>query len=188
MSYEQRRRFLWILFLIGLGLVAVAANATTLMHLRFQDLVSYSSAIARVRCLGSDVRMEAGELWTDTRFLVLDTQKGVLPSHILVRQPGGAMRNIHSRVEGAAEFRPGEEVYVFLWGRPGHIFNLVGWTQGTFRIHRNPRTGTETVTQDSAEIPAYDPEAQAFTKSGVRNLDVHVFLERVQRETFRALR
>jgi hypothetical protein len=30
MSYVQRRRFLWILFLWGLALLAVAAGATTL--------------------------------------------------------------------------------------------------------------------------------------------------------------
>jgi hypothetical protein len=30
MSYVERRRFLWILFLWGLALVAVAAGATTL--------------------------------------------------------------------------------------------------------------------------------------------------------------
>ena len=49
MSYVKRRRFLLVLFLIGIVLVAIAARATTLVRLPFQQLVQYSSAIARVR-------------------------------------------------------------------------------------------------------------------------------------------
>ena len=62
---------------------------------------------------------------------------------------------------------------------------MVGWAQGTFRIHRDARTGVETVTQDSAEIPAYDPASQGFTKTGVRNLQTDIFVQRVRRETLR---
>jgi len=185
MSYTQRRRFLWVLFLIGLVLVSIAAHATTLVHLRFQELVGYSSAIARVRCTGSDTRMEDGEIWTDTRFHVIEREKGYLPEQIVVRQPGGKFQNIHSRVEGAVEFRPGEEVYLFLWGKPGRQFNVVGWSQGTFRIHRDPRTGGETVTQDSAEIPVYDPASQGFIKAGAKDLQIDVFVQRIRREVSR---
>ena len=39
MSFVQRRNFLWILFLAGILLIAIVANATTLVHLRFQELV-----------------------------------------------------------------------------------------------------------------------------------------------------
>ena len=85
MSYAQRRRFLWVLFLIGIALIAVVARATTLVHLRFQELVGYSSAIARVHCDGSDTRMENREIWTDTRFRVIQREKGYLPDQIVVR-------------------------------------------------------------------------------------------------------
>jgi hypothetical protein len=166
MSYVQRRRFLWILFLIGMALVALTARATTLVRLRFQDLVLHSSAIARVRCISAQSRMENGEIWTDIAFDVLEHNKGYLPSVIVVRLPGGKLQHLHSHVEGAPEFRPGEEVYLFLSGHPGKQFLLVGWTQGTFRIRRDMRTGLETVTQDSAEVPVFDPESNRFTKTG----------------------
>jgi hypothetical protein len=39
MSYVERRRFLWILFLAGIALVAVVANATTLARMSFEDLI-----------------------------------------------------------------------------------------------------------------------------------------------------
>ena len=54
-------------------------------------------------------------------------------------------------------------------------------------MHRDAFSGKETVTQDSAEIPIFDPEANAFTKMGVKNLRVAVFQERVRREVLRTL-
>lgn len=158
------------------------------MHLRFQQLVSYPSAIARVQCLGSDTRMESGEIWTDTRFRVLESEKGYLPAVIVVRQPGGKLQNIHSHVEGSPEFRPGEEVFLFLYGKPGKQFNVVGWSQGTFRIRRDRRTGMESVTQDSAEMPVYDSETQAFKKTGVRDMRTGAFVELIHREALRRCR
>lgn len=185
MSYTQRRNFLWVLFLVGLCLIAIVANATTLVHLPFPRLVGYSSAIARVQCVGSDVRLEKSEIWTDTRFHVLEIEKGFLPAMIVVRQPGGKLQNLHSHVEDSPEFRPGEELYLFLLGKPGKQFNVVGWSQGTFRIHRDPVTGVETVTQDSAEIPVYDTSSQEFRKTGIKNIRADAFVERIHREALR---
>jgi len=187
MSYTQRRQFLWVLFLIGLALIAVVAQATTLARLRFQELVHYSYSIARVRCLHAESRVENGEIWTDTSFRVLVHNKGYLPEEIVVRQPGGKFQHLHSHVEGAPEFLPGEEVYLFLSGQPGHQFLITGWAQGTFRIHRNLRSGGETVTQDSAETPVFDLASESFTKAGVKNLSIDVFEQRVHREMLREM-
>jgi hypothetical protein len=187
MISAQHRRSPWFLLLAGLLLISMTARATTLVRLRFPDLVHYASAIARVRCVGADIRVENGEIFTDTRFHVLETEKGRLPAQIVVREPGGTYQHLHSHVEGAPEFRMGEEVYLFLWGHPGRQFYVLGWSQGTFRLHRDALSGKETVTQDSAEIPVFDPQAKAFTKMGVKNLRVDVFQERVRREVLRAL-
>src|ERR1700726_208910 len=108
MSYKDRRRFLWVLFLIGLALIAVVAQATTLVRLRFQDLVHYSYSITRVRCVRAESRMENGEIWTDTSFRGLSHNKGYLPEEIVVRQPGFKLHHFHSHVKIAPEFRPGE--------------------------------------------------------------------------------
>ena len=185
MSYKDRRRFLWVLFLIGLALIAAVAQATTLVRLRFQDLVHYSNSIARVRCLHADTLMENGEIWTDTTFRVLSHNKGYLPEEIVVRQPGGTFQHLHSNVDGTPEFRSGEEVYLFLVAHPGNPFLIVGWTQGTFRIHRDLRSGGETVTQDSTETPVFDPASNSFTKGGFKNVAVDVFEQRLHREVSR---
>jgi hypothetical protein len=182
MVYRLRQRILCMLSLAGMVLGAAVSDATTLARLQFYQLVQHSSAIARVRCVHADVRMENGEIWTDTVFDVLQRDKGYLPSPIVVRLPGGKYQHLISHVDGAPEFNPGEEVYVFLTGQPGKHFHIVGWSQGTFRIHKNARTGKETVTQDSADVPVFDPQTNQFTKAGVKGLRMDHFLERLNME------
>ena len=185
MSYIQRRRFLWVLFLIGLVLIAIVSQATTLVRLPFGDLVHYSTAVARVRCMRTQTWLEKGEIWTDSSFQVIERDKGYLPQEIVVRSPGGKFLNLQSHVDGAPEFRSGEEVFLCLMGHPGKQYLIVGWTQGTFRIHRDIHNGIETVTQDSAEIPVFDPASNTFIRTGVKNLPVDIFQQRVRREAMR---
>ncbi|HYA62637.1 MAG TPA: hypothetical protein VED66_05500 [Candidatus Sulfotelmatobacter sp.] len=185
MSYVARRRFLWALFLIGLVMIAIVANATTLARLQFFQLVQHSSAIARMRCVDAQTRLENGEIWTDTVFEVVQRDKGYLPSHIVVRTPGGKFQHLHSYIDGVPEFHPGEEVFLFLAGHPGAPFRIVGWTQGTFRIRKNIQTGLETVTQDSADVPVFDPQANQFTKAGIKDLRIDLFLEKMHKEIHR---
>jgi len=175
MTFVQRRRFLWILLLAGLALLAIAANATTLSRLRFEDLVNQAAAVARLRCIGVESRWENGEIWTETRFMTVELNKGLLPGVVSVRMLGGSVGHLHSRVEGVPAFHAGEEAYVFLWGREGEPFRVLGWSQGTFRITRDARTGIERITQDSAAAPVYDPRTRQFRHDGIRNMPVAIF-------------
>jgi hypothetical protein len=175
MSFVQRQRFLRILFLAGLAMLAVAANATTLSRLRFEELVSQATAVARLRCLGVESRWENGEIWTETRFETVELNKGLLPGVVSARMLGGSIGHLHSRIEGVPTFRPGEEAYVFLWGHENEPFRVLGWSQGTFRIRRDAKTGTEMVTQDSATAPVFDPRTRQFRHGGIRNLPVAIF-------------
>ena len=175
MSFVQRRRFLWILFLTGLALLAVVASATTLSRLRFEELAQQATSVARLRCLGTEARWENGEIWTDTRFEVVEQNKGLLSGLVTIRTLGGTIGGLHSRVEGVPQFRAGEEAYLFLWGREGEPHRILGWSQGTFRIARDARTGVETVTQDSVTVPMFDPRTREFQRSGIRNLPLQSF-------------
>jgi hypothetical protein len=184
MSFVQRRKFLWICFLAGLillGLTAAFANATTLARLSFNDLAQQSSAVARLRCLGSEFHWDRGELWTETRFEVLERNKGLLSGIVTVRTIGGISGHLHSHVDAVPVFRTGEEVYLFLWARPGEPYRVLGWAQGTFRIARNADSGVETVTQDSANAPIFDPRTRTFRHGGIRNLPIAIFQLKLRR-------
>jgi hypothetical protein len=180
-SFEERRKFLWILFLIGLLLIAVAANATTLAGLHFDDMARMANAVARVRCLSSEPIWKNGEIWTETQFRVEEENKGTLPPIVIVQMPGGTFGHLHSRVEEVPGFRPGEEAYLFLWARPGEPYRVLGWSQGAFRIARDARTGAESVTQDSAAMPVFDPMTRRFRFGGVRGMPIAAFQLKLKR-------
>ena len=175
MSYVEGRRFLWILLLVALALLAAAANATTLARMRFEELAQQATAVARVRCLAATSFWENGELWTDTNLTVVEQAKGSLPGVIWVRTLGGSVGHLHSRIEDVPVFHTGEEAYLFLWGREGEPLRVLGWAQGTFRIARDSETGMETVTQDSAAVPVFDPRTRRFQHGGIRNLPLAIF-------------
>jgi hypothetical protein len=181
MSYVERRRFLWILFIAALALLAVAASATTLARLKLEDLAQESTAVARMRCLGTTSQWEQGEIWTETRFEVLQREKGALPAVVTIRLLGGNVGHLHSHVDEVPAFRAGEEVYLFLWAREGEPYQVLGWSQGTFRIARNPQSGLEMVTQDSASAAIFDPNARTFRRGGIRNLPVVIFKEKLHK-------
>jgi hypothetical protein len=181
MSYVQRRRFLWILFLVGIGLIAIAANATTLARLNLEDLAQQSTAVARLRCLDTKSVWAKREIWTETRFAVVQSEKGTLPAVVTVRMLGGTLANLHSHVDEVPAFRPSEEVYLFLWNRRGGPYQVLGWSQGTFRIARSSRSGMELVTQDSAATPIFDTRERVFRRGGVRNLPVALFRENLHK-------
>ena len=179
MSYVERRRFLWVLFLIGIVLIALTASATTLAPLSLADLAQESTAVARLRCLGSRSFWEQGEIWTETHFEVVQREKGELSPVVTVRLLGGAVGSLHSHVDEVPAFRAGEEVYLFLWNREGEPYRVLGWSQGTFRVTRDAQSGLETVTQDSSRGPIFDPQTRAFRRAGVRRLPVAIFRERL---------
>jgi hypothetical protein len=104
MSFAERRRFLWLCLLGSLILLAITAaafaNGTTLARLRFEDLAQQSTAVARLRCLGSEFLWDRGELWTETRFEVVERNKGLLPG-IVTAVPSAASPAICIRTSTA---------------------------------------------------------------------------------------
>jgi hypothetical protein len=180
MSYVQRWRFSWAFFLCGLVLLVLGANATTLARLELQDLATKSTAVARLRCLTAKSEWDKGEIWTETKFEVVQREKGSLPKTVTIRLLGGRVGHVQSHVDEVPVFQAGEEVYLFLWNRESQPYSVLGWSQGTFRIARNPQTGAELVTQDSAATPIFDPQAGAFRAEGIRNMPIATFREKLR--------
>jgi hypothetical protein len=187
MSSNQRKKFLWILFLIGLGLLALISkvSATTLARLSFDELSIRANAIARMRCVRNESHWKSGEIWTRSEFAVIEENKGSLPRTLTVEMPGGIVGHLHSRVDEVPKFAPGEEAYLFLWAAPDGSFRILGWSQGSFRIRKNHQTGLETVTQDSAASPVFDPVSRRFLLGGVHDLPIAAFHLKLERASNR---
>jgi hypothetical protein len=149
-------------------LVCLPTDATTLESMSVARMGRAAPVIIRAQCLASSTGWDAGEIWTLTLFETQEIWKGVAPPRVTVRLIGGRLGNLNSSVPGVPRFKPGEEVVLFLEPTPRRDFSIVSWVQGTFRIHRDPRTGEERITQDTAAFPTFDPRTRRFETSGVR--------------------
>lgn len=181
MNYQLRKKMLRALFLAGFLLFAAVTNATTLARMSFDELARQATAIARVRCLDSTSVWRNGEIWTEMEFEVAEISKGTAPGILRISLPGGKVSHIQSRIDGVPVFRPGDDAYLFLWDASGRGTYVLGWTQGTFRIVRDPDSGLERVTQDSAAMPLFDPATKHFRHGGVRNMPLAVFQLKLKR-------
>ena len=161
----------------ALLLFGAALRATSLARMSVAEMAHASSSIVRARCVSSSVRWEEGEIWTFTDFEIEESWKGAAAARtrFTVRLLGGRLGEITSRVSGVPQFRPGEDVVLFLEPAPRGNFNVVSWSQGTFRIRHDLRSGADLITQDTASIPVFDPAHRQFRSIGISRLPLSAF-------------
>src|SRR5271167_3461069 len=180
----QSHKMVFVLILAAVhASSATMVTATTLERMSVARMTQSAQLVVRAQCLANSSGWDGGEIWTFTSFEVEDAWKGA-PSgaakQVIVRLLGGSVGNLSSTVSGVPRFRPGEEVILFLQPTARGDFSIVSWVQGTFRIHRDARSGAETVIQDTAAFDTYDPAARQFDAAGIRNLSVVALRLRVQ--------
>jgi hypothetical protein len=156
------------------------AQATTLARMSLEQLAAAADAVVRARCLGTETRREAGEVWTFASLEVEEAMKGIVPRLITVRLLGGHWGRWSVRVEGVPEFQPGEEAILFLQRTRVGDFGVTSWMQGTFRVQRDAQTGAPSVTQDSSSLAVFDPATRSFRHEGVRRAPLDEFRERLK--------
>jgi hypothetical protein len=179
---EMKRTHMLAILLL-LSLITEAARGTTFARMSLEELAAAAPLVVRVRCLENTAAWKGGEIWTITSFAVLEVWKGSAPAQIAVRLIGGHVGHLISSVAGVPRFQPGEEAVLFLVPTRDGDFTVSGWMQGTFRIHRDPRTGIECVTQDTAGMAVFDPRTRQFATSGIRDVSLERLRERVAAET-----
>jgi hypothetical protein len=143
------RARLSIVTLALLGLVAAAPSGPSAQTFPGPPSVEQLARRADVVVLG-EVRIAAGE-WdpirsnVSTRVELARTEllKGTARSPVSFQQLGGRAGGTTSAVGGAAEFRRGERVLVFLARRPGGPLALVDLLHGKFSIERDAATGRD---------------------------------------------
>lgn len=169
----------YIFVLIAVLLPGPHLRATTLQRMTLEELAAATPAIARVRILASEPRIDGGRIWTLWQMEVTESFKGSLAGRISVRLLGGKAGGFVSKVEGVPRFSLQEEAILFLQRTPLGDWTVVSWVQGTFRIARANAAGTERVTQDTAGVALFDPATRRFEKGEVRNLPLREFRTRL---------
>lgn len=165
--------------LIGILIVCAGATGTTLARMSVAKMTCAAEMIVRARCVGNSTAWDSGEIWTFTTFQTEETWKGAAASRFTVRLLGGRVGNLTSTVDGVPRFQPGEAVVVFLEATGRGDYSVVSWTQGTFRIRRDLRTGDEIAVQDSSDLGAFDPATRRFEANSIRPIPVNVLRAQV---------
>jgi hypothetical protein len=165
---------------VAFGMLAPAlARSTTLARLSLAQLVESAQAVVHARAIGNKRVWRDGEIWTVTSFRVLESWKGGSPPEIDVWMIGGHIGRLMSYVPGAPRFRPGEETVLFLEPARTGEMSVTAWGEGTFRVHLDRRTGEPRVTQDTAMVSEYQPQAHSFRVEGIVDWPLAVLKMRV---------
>ena len=161
-------------------------RATTLVSAELGELTRDAIAIVRGRVVAVDGR------WTDDRrgietVVTLDVDeylKGDLGAAVQFRLPGGLLGRFRSIVVGAPRFAVDDRVIVFLGAKGPMIPYLVGFSQGVYRVVRDPETRdawrvTPPVAPDGPApvvrgdparaplpLPVFEARVRALTESG----------------------
>lgn len=136
-----------------LTLLAGSCWATTLAQLSLASMVAQSTSVVRARVNGASAAQRASGIYTYFRLEVLETMKGVAPGEVAV--PGGTLGGVRQIVAGAPKLENGHEYVLFLWTSPSGLTQVIGLTQGVFRVVRNA-SGEATVVRAASTEPMLD--------------------------------
>jgi hypothetical protein len=107
----------WVRVLVTAGLFfGVPALASVVVAQTIEEMTRAAPLVVRARVGQVQVSWDEGQkkIWTRAELQILETVKGAPASTVLVRQPGGELATIAQRVDGAAQFKTGEEGIFFL--------------------------------------------------------------------------
>ncbi|MBZ5631954.1 MAG: hypothetical protein LAO55_02395 [Acidobacteriia bacterium] len=125
----------WTQLLTGLALVlSVIAPmpATTLEQLTLDEMAQKSTTIVRARVTGSHSAYRGASIYTSFQLQVLENWKGQAITEVAV--PGGVVSGIRQNVSGAPALKPGQEYVLFLWTSPSGLTQVIGLSQGVFKL------------------------------------------------------
>lgn len=103
--------------LLVLALLApLSAFATVVLSLSMEELTAKSPLVVRGTVHRVDTQWDEAHtgIWTTSEVVVREVLKGAPRTTVLVKQPGGTVGDFSQRVAGAATFKPGDDVVLFL--------------------------------------------------------------------------
>ena len=126
-----------------LGAFLPDAVGTSMTPLSVAELEAESDLVlhGRVRAIATS-RNQSGRIISRVRVEPIEVWKGTAPeSGVVVTLAGGVLGTCRVVVDGQPEYRPGEEVVLFLKRNPLGEAVTVGLAQGKFEVETDPATG-----------------------------------------------
>lgn len=182
MQLRTRVPALIFLLLLVAG-TATAAYATQAAFLTPQQMGEQSELVLRGKVAGvnSYWNDKHTKIFTRTRITVDETYKGSGWAVVDIVQLGGTVGTVKSTVQGALQWTPGEEVLLFAEPYDTGSFQVSGFSQGKFKIMRDPRTGAAYVQAPSMEgvtLLGAPPAEEPNQASASERIPLEVFVNR----------
>ncbi len=137
------------------------AEATTLQQLSLGEMTQKATAIVRARVTGATEVLRGSDVYTVYRLETLESVKapnGITPTDVAV--PGGVAGGMLQVVAGAPLLQAGQEYVLFLWTSRSGLTQLMGMSQGLFRVERTT-TGDVIATRAAASEQILDSAGRA---------------------------
>lgn len=150
------------------ALVCPRSWATTLQQLSLADMISKSTAIVHAKATGSYAAVRGGDVYTYYQFQVSQTLKPAGPAiqtqggGLQVAVPGGAAQGIRQTVPGAPNISIGADYVLFLWTSASGLTQVIGLSQGLFRMTSDP-AGNAILVRPASTEPMLDAKGNAVT-------------------------
>jgi hypothetical protein len=124
--------------LAGAAVTPAIATATVLLPADFTTVVTESSIIVHGRVVDVTSVLAGPRRTIESRITVevIDAVKGASTRSVTFRVPNGQVGRYRRILVGAPEFEEGDELFVFLHGRPPALPSLFGLSQGVYRVSR----------------------------------------------------
>ena len=144
---------------VFLAFAGIPASATILQQLTLDEMAQKSTSIVRARVTGSSEVARGGDVFTIYKFETLETFKSGRPARE-VAVPGGIAGGMRQVVAGAPTLHAGREYVLFLWTSRSGLTQLMGMSQGLFRVERTT-TGDLRASRDAAGEQMLDAAGHA---------------------------
>jgi hypothetical protein len=111
-------------------------------------------------------------IWTHYELRVSSTQKGRPGAAVEFSEPGGEVGDRGMSVAGSVEYRPGDQVAVFLQRMPNGYLRTTGWGQGKYIVDKTGHLHAE-LSQRGTEIVQANQAVKSKPAAGtsLRTLD-----------------
>ena len=120
--------------LAALGGLLAPLSATTLERLTLEEMSRQSTAVVRARVTGSRTASRGTDVYTFLQRQVLETWKSSAHAVTEVAVPGGVANGVRQIAAGAPDLKIGQEYVLFLWTSRSGLTQIIGLSQGVFRI------------------------------------------------------
>ncbi len=146
---STRFRFILVLML-GFHAAALHAWATVIVPVSDEALAEQAVAIVVGRVMGIESQWDDQKrhIFTHVTLRIEECLKGSLPiGEFTIKQPGGSIGELHSRLHGTAEFALGERALLFLRRNPDGSLRVAQLYQGKYTVERDAQSGEEVATR-----------------------------------------